>query len=219
MPLHAPFYAPGEKVDLSLAIHDLHNNQPRLKGSVLQILRADNSIYSQFPVPDMAGERITLSIIAPATSGEWRMHWVDASGTELDSKNFRVAVNPDAPTLTLSVDRKMISDVEPAANITINAVTHRGKPVAYLSGRITAKWVGTSKLFPGWDDYRFGVQEDDIADAHVHAHFITDGDGVAHLRLDLIPPKIYRLQAPPRLMWKPILPWVWPPKPHPPCYQ
>ena len=182
-------FAPGEEIDLPLSIHDLHNKQPTLKGSAIIVLRADNSVYQRIPVPDMTGERLSLPVTMPTAGGEWRINWVDASGTVLHSRNIRVVANPDAPIISMAADRKMVSDVESAANITINAATNHNKAVSFLSGRVTAKWISTSNLFSGWDDYRFGVPEGDIAAPPLESHFITDENGVAHLRIDLVPPK------------------------------
>ena len=183
------FYAPNEKASITLATHELHNRKIKLAGSDIRILYADNSLYSHFPVPDINDDRAALSVTMPASGGEWRMEWVDATGRVLDSGTFHVSTNPDTPSLNLSADRKMISDVESAANITINAVTNKNRPMPFIAGRVVAKWVSASKLFNGWDDYSFGVPGSDITATTAQSHFITDAEGVAHLRMNLTPPE------------------------------
>jgi uncharacterized protein YfaS (alpha-2-macroglobulin family) len=183
------FYPPASTVVATLTARSDANHPNVLTDTQLQIIKPDGSLYASMPVPVNADGIARLSFPAPVENGLWSLIWQPtgaAAKTFLAKTPLRITSNDDAPVLSLTNDQPML-DEDGTVTLSLKSITASGKPAPYLPGHITVTWVAATQLFPGWDGYSFGYQDDVTAHdaAHIVAGFITDADGVAHLHVIL----------------------------------
>lgn len=183
--LDQPIIVPDDKITFGFALHDVRNHPVALKNSMLHMLRADRSLYDSQPVTLDAGGMAKLSLVAPASSGIWHAVWKQEDGSQLAEADFRVSRNPAAPELGLSADRDSL-DADGSVTLTLRSRTPAGAPAPYVAGHVELTWVQAEYFSSAWKDFHFDDGKKIDAVPVTIAHFMTDKNGQASVRVALL---------------------------------
>lgn len=177
-------YQPFETVILSLGLQDIHKHPQNAKGSVVQILRPDYSVYDVHTVNLDASGHAKLTFTTPIPHGLWHVVWVQENGARLAEIGLPVNQSKDAPHFHLTVDRSVLT----AGNeimLEVRSLANSNALLPYVSGHVELAWKKNDHPFDAWKAYVFddGSQPDR---QHVTvASFVTDKNGVARVRFSL----------------------------------
>jgi uncharacterized protein YfaS (alpha-2-macroglobulin family) len=178
-----PVYAPNETINVALTARDLHKHAVDLKGSALQILRPDHSLYvSQAVMLDPNGAA-RLSLAAPVSSGLWHLVWKQGDQITLAETVVRVSANPAAPELNVTADRTSLA-ADGGVNLTIRSQTGAKTAAPYVAGHVELAWEKPEHPFAAWKEYIFDDGKKIDATAKPIGFFLTDAKGFAHMHVE-----------------------------------
>jgi uncharacterized protein YfaS (alpha-2-macroglobulin family) len=177
------FYAPGESLSITLRMRDMHATQIAFTQGQLDLLAADRSVYSSTSVSASNNGITNIAIFAPLKEGLWSFVWRQADGTVLAEIPLRISHNIDAPVVSFVANQSSLSR-DGDANVTLQSRHLSGEVSPFIMGQVVSSWVPATHIFPGWEDYTFGVADSSAVDTkpEVATHFMTGADGQAHLR-------------------------------------
>jgi alpha-2-macroglobulin len=176
-------YMSGSTATITLLARDEQGRPQKGIASTLKLLRPDNSLATEQPVPSDK-EIVTIALPLPESpkAAEGHLLWQQADGTVLGEKPLRISPDGTWPKIEATTGRAAI---EPDGTIvvSIKATDDRNKPLAWRGGRIEGRW--SRPEFPAWAKYRFGVEVPDEKKEIVTAGFMTRADGTAETRLKM----------------------------------
>lgn len=177
-------YAPRDVVNLTLNMRDIHRHQQNLKGSVLQLLRPDHTLFDAQAVKLDANGTARLAFTAPAPNGLWHIAWRQEDGKQLAESSFRVSQNPSAPQLSVETDR---TSVETGGSVMLTVHSHTGTNLVapYVAGQVELVWKKSQHPFSSWKDYIFDDGKNVNSVPEILANFVTDKNGTAAIRVAL----------------------------------
>lgn len=173
-------YRPGEALHLGALLRG-RDGRPVGAPLTLHVVRPDGIEVDRVPLPlDRAGGG-TLDIPVPdnAYSGDWTF-WAGTAGTaRLGSVSVSVQ-DFVPPRLDAKLDAPAVFAPDAAVTADVEADYFYGSPGAALTGQVEASLQADPHPFPGYDDYRFGLeQEPFLPKALDPQSFTTDEHGRA----------------------------------------
>jgi uncharacterized protein YfaS (alpha-2-macroglobulin family) len=179
-----PFYAPGDKIHLTLALPENHERKTLPRNTSLHLVRADGAPFAAYPVTLRPDGVASLDLHAPVLSGVLTARWQEDNGHALGEIPLRVTVNPLAPVLSMTADRPALGG-DGAVTVTVHGVTADGRPAPYLAGQIAAAWKTVDQPWGAYNDFHFSAGSNEETPPKTIASFLTDarGDAAVHLSL------------------------------------
>ncbi len=180
----ATHYMPNEIISATLSAHDLHKHATPLNNTTLSLMHPDNAAYQTYPVNTDANGKARISITAPTITGIWHLVWKQNDGHLLASTYLMISKNPNAPELSASIDRTMVTS-EGGLNLSIRSHSRTKTPVPFVAGRVELRIVKSAHPFPIWKDFSFEDGKT-INSTTLHAgNFVTNAAGITQLHVSL----------------------------------
>lgn len=181
------FYTPQSPINVTLTAHDIHGQPLFIKDSLLQIQRADHSIYFSTSVIPNKKESTLITIAAPVLDEPWFLTWAQANGSVIAQQPLHITPNSKAPSFEVATDNAMIMD-DGSVSLVIKSLSHEGQPAPFITGEVSVQWVVPDTLFQNLKNYTFGWRDQVPGPRLPVASFVTDEKGMTRLHVVLKPP-------------------------------
>lgn len=198
------YYQPGETVSFAATLHDLRKHAQNSRGSRLEILRGDGSVYDTRSVTQDGTGVAHATTPAPAVAGIWRAVWRAEDGHTLAETSFRVSPNNALSRIEVKADRTTVG-AESSLVLTVGSTLESNHPAPFVSGAVELRWRKADHPFAAWKDYRFDDGAAPDTAPLIVARFVTDEKGRATVPLTLpVPDHRAALEAELRVVSDPV---------------